>query len=217
MVQWGMNLLPGERTQSGLRKKATFDTLGPSCKLGGIDVVEAEWVKRAQAGDRETMIRLLREIETPVYRTAYYLLGNEQDALDATQEALLKIYHRISTFQGQSRFETWAQRIVTNICIDQFRRKSKVVPMPEEMQPVDTEAEQAVHQSHFHSDLKMAISQLPDQQRTAVVLRYVHDYSYQEIAETMNLPINTVKSHLFRARKQLQELLAEYKEGGVAR
>ena len=84
-------------------------------------MVEPEWVKRAQAGDREACIRLLREVEAAVYRTAYYLLGNEHDALDATQEALLRIYNRLSSYKGKSRFETWAQRIVANICIAHFR------------------------------------------------------------------------------------------------
>jgi RNA polymerase sigma factor (sigma-70 family) len=178
-------------------------------------VVEAEWVQKAQAGDREACIRLLREVETAVYRTAYYLMGNEHDALDATQEALLRIYNRISSYKGQSRFETWAQRIVTNICIDHFRRKKREVPYPEEIHPADPKAGPAVERAGVVMDLREAIRRLPPPQRTAIVLRYMHDFSYEEIAEAMELPLNTVKSHLFRARKKLQEWLSEYQEGGV--
>ena len=179
-------------------------------------MVEAEWVKRAQAGDREACIRLLREVEAAVYRTAYYLLGNEHDALDATQEALLRIYNRLSSYKGQSRFETWAQRIVANICIDHFRRKKREIPYPEGINPADPKARTAVERPGMVMDLQQAVRKLPPPQQTAVVLRYVHDFSYEEIAEAMDIPLNTVKSHLFRARKKLQEWLSEYQEGGVA-
>ena len=179
-------------------------------------MVEAEWVRKAQDGDPEACIRLLREVEAAVYRTAYYLLGNEHDALDATQEALLRIYKRLTSYKGHSRFETWAQRIVTNICIDHFRKKKREFPFPEEITPADLRAGTAVERAGMMTDLQQAIRRLPPPQRTAVVLRYVQDFSYEEIAEAMDIPLNTVKSHLFRARKKLKEWLPEYQEGGVA-
>ena len=184
---------------------------------GGFDVVEAEWVKRAQAGDRAALIQILREMEAPLYQTAFYLLGSEQDALDATQEALLRIYKKVSTFKWQSRFETWAQRIVTNLCIDQLRRKGKTAFLKEEVEPIDPQAEVAMQFSGFTTDLQAAMERLSELQRAVVIFRYGHDFTYAEIAEVLELPLNTVKSHLFRARKQLQEELAEYREGGVTR
>lgn len=182
---------------------------------GGYRVIESELIQQAQTGDREAIIHILKEIETPVYRTAYYLMGNEQDALDATQEALLKIYRHLPSFKGDSMFKTWAQRIVTNVCMDLYRKRKKVVLLREETIPEDRLAEREVERGVMITDLKQAIERLPDPQRTAVLYRYIHEYNYQEIAEVMQLPLNTVKSHLFRARKQLQEWLSEYQEGGM--
>ncbi|GGE14402.1 RNA polymerase subunit sigma-24 [Marinithermofilum abyssi] len=178
-------------------------------------MVDADCVRQAQQGDRTAIVRLLREVENSVYKTAYYMLGNEHDALDCTQEALLRIYHRIASFKGESRFETWVQRIVTNICIDHRRRSKKTLPLEEEIGSSDPASRHKVEWSGVASDLRSAIKRLPEHQRTAVVLRYVHGYRYDEIAESMNLPLNTVKSHLFRGRKNLQAWLVDYQEGGV--
>lgn len=91
---------------------------------------DSELVKQAQSGHQEALIQLLREIETPLYRTAYYMLGNEQDALDMTQEALIKIYRHIKQFKQQAQFKTWAQRIVTNLCIDLCRQRKQIKVKP---------------------------------------------------------------------------------------
>ncbi|MCS1350431.1 RNA polymerase sigma factor [Mechercharimyces sp. CAU 1602] len=174
---------------------------------------EVNRVERAQ-GDRAALIQLLRDLETPLYQTAFYLMGNEHDARDATQEALLRIYKNIHTFKGESKLETWAQRIVSNICMDTFRRRKKSVPLLEEVEPVDARAWMEMERTDVTQDLQAAINRLPDPQRVIVVLRHVQDYSYQEIANTLDLPLNTVKSHLFRARNQLKEWLSNYNEGG---
>jgi RNA polymerase sigma-70 factor (ECF subfamily) len=94
-------------------------------------VVSIETIKAAQAGDREALIALLRDIESHVYRTAYYILGNEQDAMDASQEALIRIYTKITSYEEKALFKTWVQRIVTNICIDKFRRTKPSVSIDE--------------------------------------------------------------------------------------
>jgi RNA polymerase sigma-70 factor (ECF subfamily) len=86
--------------------------------------------------------------------------------------------------------------------------------MEEELQREDGKAAKEVEWGAVISDLKQAIRRLPLKQQTAIILRYVQEYNYQEIAEVMGLPLNTVKSHLFRARKQLQKWLSEYQEGG---
>lgn len=88
-------------------------------------MVEQELIRAAQTGDRDALITLLREIENQVYRTAYYILNDEQDAHDAAQEALIRIYTKIDTYEEKAQFKTWVQRIVTNICIDKFRRKNQ--------------------------------------------------------------------------------------------
>ncbi len=182
-----------------------------------MDLLEEEWIERAKTGDQTALKRVLQEVEAPLYRTALYLLGNEHDALDATQEALLRIYKRLATFKGNSRFETWAQRIVTNVCIDLLRMNKRAYYIKENIELIDPKAEARIQFSGFSSDLRGAIEKLSSLQRAVVIFRYVHDFTYAEIAEVLDLPLNTVKSHLFRARKQLRKYLSEYKESGVMR
>lgn len=178
-------------------------------------MVAPELVRAAREGDREALVTLLRQIETHVYRTAYYLLDNEQDAQDAAQEALIRIYQKISSYEEKAKFQTWVQRIVTNVCIDKFRRAKETVSVEEHALffPSDQDVEREVLSKDTARDVRAAIRRLPEQQRAVVILRYMQDFSYQEIASSLDLPINTVKSHLFRARQQLQQWLQEYDYG----
>lgn len=180
-------------------------------------MVEPDLIKAAQEGDRDALVELLRKIEQQVYRTAYYLLNNEQDALDASQEALIRIYTKINTYEEKALFKTWVQRIVTNICIDKFRRNRPSVSIEEHelvFQAGDS-VETEVMSAYDAEEIREAIDRLPDHHRTVVVLRYLQDFSYNEIADSLNLPLNTVKSYLFRARQQLQSLLHDFQKGGV--
>ncbi|AFC32299.1 ECF subfamily RNA polymerase sigma-24 subunit [Paenibacillus mucilaginosus 3016] len=177
-------------------------------------MVAPELIKAAQSGDRDALITLLREIETHVYRTAYYILGNEQDAMDAAQEALIRIYTKIGSYEEKAQFKTWVQRIVTNLCIDKFRRAKPTVSIEQhDLTFTDHKSvEDEVLSAYVAQDIREAIDKLPEHHRSVVVLRYLQDFSYNEIAESLDLPINTVKSYLFRARQQLQTILGEYKK-----
>lgn len=180
-------------------------------------MIEPDLIREAQAGDRDALILILRNIEKSVYQTAFYILKNEQDAMDASQEALIRIYNKINTYQEKAKFTTWVQRIVTNICIDHCRKKRETVSIDEHSIPIEDKAnvEGEVVRIDMAKEIKKAIELLPDHQRTVIILRYVQDLSYHEIADTLQLPLNTVKSHLYRARQQLQGLLQDYQKGGV--
>lgn len=180
-------------------------------------VVDPRLIRDARAGNREAMIELLRQIETPVYRTAYYLLGNEHDALDVTQEALLRVFMKLHTYEEKAPFHTWVQRIVTNLCIDLYRRRHAYTALEalDGALPDASHVEDEVERRDLAADVKAAITRLPLHQRTVVILRYLQDLSYQEIADVLNLPLNTVKSHLFRARQQLQVWLRDHVKGGI--
>ena len=199
---------------------ATFFSIVPSIRLherGSFRVVEPSLIKAAQSGDREALVTLLREIENHVYRTAYYILNNEQDALDASQEALIRIYTKIETYEEKAQFKTWVQRIVTNICIDKFRKTKPTISIDEHEIVFQDKScvEHDVMAGFAIDEIKQAIDQLPEHHRTVVILRYLQDFSYNEIAVSLDLPLNTVKSYLFRARQQLQHLLQDYQKGGV--
>lgn len=181
-------------------------------------MVEQGLIRAAQAGDRDALITLLREIEGQVYKTAFYILHNEQDAMDASQEALIRVYTKIGSYEEKAQFKTWVQRIVTNICIDKFRRTKPTVSMDEHEMvfPDKQNVEREVLSGYMAEDIREAIDQLPEHHRTVIVLRYLQDFSYNEIADSLDLPLNTVKSYLFRARQQLQNRLQEYQKGGVS-
>ena len=185
---------------------------------GDPTVVEQGLIRAAQSGDRDALITLLREIEQHVYRTAYYILKNEQDALDASQEALIRIYTKITSYEEKAQFKTWVQRIVTNICIDKFRRNKPTVSIDEHELVFEDRAnvEREVMTGYLAQDIQEAIQKLPEHHRLVIVLRYLQDLSYNEIADCLNLPLNTVKSYLFRARQQLQNMLQEHQKGGVS-
>jgi RNA polymerase sigma factor (sigma-70 family) len=182
-------------------------------------VSEEDLISAAKQGDRDALIELLRLIEKKVYRTAFYVLGNEQDALDVSQEALIRIYNKIHTYQEKAKFSTWVQRIVTNLCIDEVRRRKESVSIDQHEvlleDPRTVEGE--VEQMDLGKDIRYAIDQLPEHHRTVITLRYVQEFSYAEIADALELPLNTVKSHLFRARQQLQTLLQDYQQKGGVR
>jgi RNA polymerase sigma factor (sigma-70 family) len=179
-------------------------------------LVTLEQVKSAQAGNHEALVEILRSIEHQVYQTAYYMLGNEQDAMDASQEALLRVYTKINTYQEKAQFKTWVQKIVSNICIDQYRRKKQSISIDEHQIVISSEQnlESDFIRDATASDVRQAIEQLPEHHRTAIVLCYLQDFSYQEIADTMDLPINTVKSYIFRGKQTLQNVLQTKGYGG---
>ncbi|MNN66323.1 ECF RNA polymerase sigma factor SigW [compost metagenome] len=106
------------------------------------------------------------------------------------------------------------QRIVTNLCIDKFRRTKPTVSI-EQHDLIFTDhqtVEDEVMSTYIAQDIRKAIDKLPEHHRSVVVLRYLQDFSYNEIAESLDLPLNTVKSYLFRARQQLQGILKEYNQ-----
>lgn len=181
-------------------------------------MIPYELIIRAQSGEHQALIDVLMFVEHQVYQTAYYMLRNEQDALDITQDALLRIYQKINTFQKRSQFKTWVQRITTNLCID-FLRKKKVTISIEEHDLIfqsNDLVETKLLKDYEIRELHQAIHELAPTYRTIMILRYVHDFSYQEIADTMELPLNTVKSHIFRAKQLLYVRLYDHtkKENG---
>ncbi len=176
-------------------------------------------IQSAKAGNREALIQLLKQIEGSIYTTAFYFMGNEHDAKDVTQEALLKVYTKLDTFQEKATFRTWVQRITTNICIDKFRRNKTDVSI-EGLEMVLTDysnIEEEVVNKEMMEELMEQISLLPEKIKSVMIFRYIHEFSYQEIANTLDIPINTVKSYLFRGRDQIQRKMKIAGQGGVHR
>ena len=179
---------------------------------------EAALIRAAQRGNMDAFNELVLTYQHRVYNLAYRILGDPASASDATQEAFIAAYQKIATFRGGS-FRSWLLRIVANRCYDELRRrKRRPITSWEEFGDVDEEAnpalinggespEESVERGELARLLQAAISSLPADQRVVLVLSDVEGMNYAEIAETVGIPVGTVKSRLARARARLRDLL----------
>ena len=176
--------------------------------MGDEDLVVA-----AQGGDRDAMDALLRRHHDRIWAVCRRLAGNDADAADATQEAMLLIVRRLDTFDGRSKFTTWAHRVATNACLDELRRRRR---RPDPGLPDDDPGRRTRHRRSAvpvdravtdRLDVDAALAQLPDEFRLPVVLRDLGGHDYAEIAEILDLAPGTVRSRIARGRARLAELL----------
>lgn len=174
---------------------------------------DADLAARASRGDRSALETLLDRHADRVHAVCRRVLGHPQDALDATQEAMIAIARGITRFDGRSAFTTWLYRVATNAALDELRRVRR---RPD---PVDTDAVEAGAVDHAVSgpaletsvsdrvDIDAALASLPSEFRVAVVLRDLCDLDYAEIAEVLDVPPGTVRSRIARGRSLLATAL----------
>lgn len=174
---------------------------------------QKELIQLAKAGDKEAIVDLLKSVERPIYNTAFYFMGNEHDAKDITQEALIKVYTKLDSFEEKAQFKTWVQRITTNLCMDKFRSNKHDISIEGAelvvRDYIDTQKE--IENKIMVEDLITKIMLLPKKIKAVMILRYVNEFSYNEISDVLGIPINTVKSYLFRGREKIYN---DYHQGG---
>ena len=180
---------------------------------------DVELVRRAKQGDSKAYDQLTILYKDVVYSIVYRMVRNRQEAEDLTQEAFLKAYNSIVSFNEEYAFSTWLFKIATNNCIDFFRkRKLKTYSMDETVRYKDDEIQQeyADPEPDVEDDLvadertqiiRKAISELPAKYRIVIELRHQKEHSYEQISEELDLPLGTVKARIFRAREMLNKLL----------
>jgi RNA polymerase sigma-70 factor, ECF subfamily len=172
------------------------------------DVIsDAELVALAAGGDVTGFEILAGRYRGLMYAVCRRITCDDHDAVDALQEALVAAWSRIGSFEGRSAVGTWLFRIATNAAIDEVRRRAQRqrdadVVVREYQRSVDVEAAAVAR-----STVDWALAQLPPQFRAAVVLREYYDLTYQQIADALDIPIDTVKSRISRGRQALAELL----------
>ena len=169
---------------------------------------DAALVAAAQGGDRNALDQLLRRHYDRLHAVCRRIAGSSRDADDACQEALIKIVRNLPRFDGRSSFGTWASRIATNAALDELRRRRRqpqLVGVDDDRptEQADAEAHRSMDQLGDRLVLDAAVAELPDDLRIAVVLRDVAHLDYAEIAETLDVPIGTVKSRISRGRSAL--------------
>jgi RNA polymerase sigma-70 factor, ECF subfamily len=180
---------------------------------------EAVWVEQARAGDRSAFGNLVGAYERPVYNLCYRMLGNPHEAEDAAQETFLRAYANLEKYDPAHKFSTWIFTIANNHCIDRLRKRRAVYvsiednPVLENLESDQPLPEPSAVRMEQSREVQALIGMLEPDYRTPLVLRYWEDYSYEEIAETMELTVAAVKSRLFRARQQIAKL---YQDGQQA-
>ncbi len=174
---------------------------------------DPELVAAAQAGDQGALDELLRRHYDRVHGLCRRLAGNDSDALDATQEALIAVVRGLPRFDGRAAFTTWLYRVATNACLDELRRRRRR-PEPRPADDGDhggvarSAGAPAIDQSVVDRlAIDDALAHLPEDFRVAVVLRDVVGLDYAEIATTLDIPPGTVRSRIARGRAELARRL----------
>ena len=175
------------------------------------DQDDRDLVRQTLAGETEAFGSLVTKYQKVMFTVALRMLGNPEDAKDATQDAFVKAYQRLATFDSGYRFYSWMYRILVNECLNVNRDRR-----PEEQLDADTAGDGSPYEDVMASErrdqINLALLRLTPEYRTVVVLRHFAGQSYGEIAETLSIPEKTVKSRLYSARQRLGELLLGWKE-----
>ena len=181
------------------------------------DLPEASLVTAAQKGDPDAFETLVRRYEKRVYALTLRICGSPEYAQEAAQEALLSAWQSLPFFRGDSSFATWLYRLASNASVDLLRRekRQRAVSLDDEelnLDLPDTAAgpQEAVERSELRCLVEHGLGTLADEYRTVLVLRELHQLSYQEIAQTLELDLGTVKSRISRGRKQLRNFLLRH-------
>ncbi len=179
---------------------------------------DEELVASATAGDVDSFNQLVSRWERTIYALAYRTLGREEDARDVVQEAFLRAYRGLRGFKGEAKFSSWLYRITLNLCRDWIRRERRapVVQPPEGVDAVDLADAQAaptesvedlVARREMSRAVSRAMAELPEEQRTAIMLKEYHGLTFQEIADQLNCPLSTVKTRLYQGLSVLRRRL----------
>ena len=178
---------------------------------------EAVWLEQARQGDKAAFGRIIEAYQRPVYNLAYRMMGNPGEAEEAAQEAFIRAYPRLDSYNPKHKFSTWMLSITSNYCIDLLRKRRALLLSIDEPLPahpaLQSEKERGPEPQLLMSEqeemVQALLQELAEDYREAVVLRYWYDMSYEEIADAMDTTVSAIKSRLFRARRQLAEIGVE--------
>ena len=180
---------------------------------------DEELVALSIGGDVESFNQLVVRWERPIYALAYRVIGREEEARDVVQETFLRAFRGIGNFRGQAKFSSWVYRIALNLCRDWIRRERRrpILPAPEGVDVIELAAEQGPAESIedlvARNDMSQVVAdlmtRLPEEQRTAIILKEYHGMTFQEIADLQGVPLSTVKTRLYQGltvlRRHLQQ------------
>ena len=179
------------------------------------------FVRAAAGGDTDAFSHLVSKYERLVYRTAYCIVGDDEDAADLSQEIFLRVWRGLASFRADARFSTWLLRIARNVCADSLRQKQRTAPTeslllirddeeqtydPPDLSP-DADPHAIYEMKETSADVCSALRAVSEEHRMLLLMRDVDGMSYEAISACLGLEIGTVKSRLYRAREQLRQIL----------
>ena len=188
---------------------------------------DEELVARSMGGDLDSFNQLVVRWERPIYALAYRVIGREEDARDVCQETFLRAFRALKGFKGEAKFSSWLYRITLNLCRDWIRRERRqpiaqapegvdLIEMASESTPSES-IEDLVARREISRAVARAKAELPDEQRTAIILKEYHGLTFQEIADLLDCPLSTVKTRLYQGLTVLRKQLARQGGPGSAR
>jgi len=171
-------------------------------------------IKRAQKGDKGAFETLVRTHERRVYNVALQMLGNAQDAEDCTQDTFIKVYRYLPEYAARAKFSTWLYRVTINACTDFIRKRNRPNVVSIDQLQTDgyewpavalEQPDQVLLNAELRDQIRLCLAQLPEEYRSAVVLRDVQGLAYEEIAQVLRCSLGTVKSRINRGRHMLRD------------
>jgi RNA polymerase sigma-70 factor, ECF subfamily len=199
-----------------------LDHVGQRKSWEGAPLVRTAWtdeelVARSVDGDVDSFNQLILRWERPIYALAYRTIGREEEARDIVQDTFLRAYRALPGFKGQAKFSSWLYRIALNLCRDWIRkqRRTPTVQTPEGVDLIELASEQGpvesieelVSRREMSAAVAVAMTHLPEEQRTAIVLKEYHGLTFQEIADLQGCPLSTVKTRLYQGLTVLRRHL----------
>ncbi|MFB5660438.1 RNA polymerase sigma factor SigW [Alteribacillus sp. HJP-4] len=185
-----------------------------------MDAVVQRLIKEIKKdGDQDAFAELVDLYKDKVYQIAFRMTGSSHEAQDMAQEAFLRAYSNLDSYDESRKFSTWLFRITTNLCIDRLRKKKPDYSLDAEVKGTegltgysqiatpDKLPEEQVVTMEMQSRVQEEISQLPPKYRSAIILRYIEDLPIKQISDILDLPDNTVKTHIHRGREALRKRL----------
>ena len=173
------------------------------------DAQEEALVAQARAGDADAFAALVQRYRDRLLNLAWQLLGDRDEAEDAVQDAFLFAYEHLSQFRGEARLSTWLYRITINAC-KMRRRRHRFEPLPDDWEPPDEVDWRSLEAQWWRKrQVDAVLRQLPEPLRLVLILREMHDLRYDEIAAVLDIPVGTVRSRLFEARKRFARVWEE--------
>ncbi len=202
-------------------------------RLTALDLIHSsdhDLVTLARAGGEQAYRELLDRYQRPVFSLVYRMVRDRELAEDLAQETFVKVFNRLDRYNPKYKFSSWIFKIASNLAIDTLRRREPVTVSMDgsrnaktadesestrlSVASTDENPEELLEAKQLGAEIEQAIGKLRPEYRTAILLRHVEGRPYEEIAEIMDAPLGTVKTHIHRARAELREMLAHLRVEG---